>query len=151
MKLTTMFLIMVALQFSIFMFSEGTTTYASSELTTVVLNPTDWGNWHTNPFFILLAVGIGLVGIAAAAGFITGFKTDTMLFSSLILIIVGWATPIVSLYQVIAKETLFGTQEVVFQGISMTANQLIASMVSAPLILLGAFSIWGWWRSNSEM
>lgn len=139
MKISTVFLIVIAIQFSVMMY--GSSVQQNTALFGFIQNPTDWSNTTFITMFGLVAIGIA--GVVFVGAMIFG-KTDTMIFASTTMILVGFAIPITSLWQLIYEERgMFGG--------SAVASGYVASLLVAPLIILAIFSIINWWRGNSEM
>jgi hypothetical protein len=106
-----------------------------------IQNPTDW----SNTIFILL-FGSVLSGIILAGAFVGSLifgKTDLMVFATVTTTLLTFCIPITSLWQLIYEEIgLWGSNAV---GIYM------ASLITAPLLILAVFTIINWWRGNSEL
>lgn len=152
MKLTTMFLIIIAIQINLLIFDSQTsgTTYtpisvngtqtanvSSSALFEFVSNPSGWSDSLFITLFGLTA--LSLVG-AAAIGSVF-FKSDIIVFAPLVAVIITWLIPITSLWNLIYRETdLFGTSAALF-----------ATVITAPLVIIAIFSVIAWWRGNSEL
>jgi hypothetical protein len=134
-KLSTVFLIILAIQFNILIFDSGYNHQTA--IFGFIQNPTSW----SNTLFISL---FGATAVAIALGAMVGsffIKPDIMVFSGFVAIFISWCIPIASLWQIIYEETsIFGS-----------ASGLIASIIIAPLAVLAIFTIIGWWRGQSEM
>jgi len=163
MKLATMLLMVMALQFSIFMFSEGTLLQNPSTSITVIgqnvsapnllglmLEPTNWAN-----SFVLLLI-VGITAAAAVAGSYVGSffmgKQDIVIFGTFAAVCVSWAIPLVSFWQMIFKESLFGTATIQVAGLTIEngANAVFASIFTTPLLILALISVLSWWRTTAE-
>lgn len=134
MKLATILLLIVAIEFSILIFDAG--HGSDTALFGFVQNPTDW----SNAVFILVfgAVAAGLSLVTAVVGTLIFGRSDTIIFASLVPVLISWCVPLASLWQLIYEET----------GVFGDANTLIASIIVAPLIVLAITSILTWWRQG---
>lgn len=139
MKITTLFLVIIALQFALMLF--GSAKSDDTAIFGFINNPTNWGNTTFILMFGVLAAGITLAG--AFVGSLIFGKTDLMVFAGATVTLIGFCIPITSLWQLIYQQTgLFG---------STYTSGFIASIITAPLAIFAIFTIIGWWRSNSEM
>lgn len=175
MKLSTAFIIIVALQLSLILFSEGTYSYSNSNLLLAILNPSDMGS---TAILSVLATAVLLVVVTGVfLGSVLGFKTDTMLFAGLVLLLAGWLYPITALNNMIVKEQFFGNSSAInvtancpniqiqvdsngsyiynqpdpncLEGLSgIDANKMFAAIITAPFYILMLWSVWGWWRNS---
>lgn len=137
MKLSTLFMIMVALQFTLVMFGEG---ISETPLYILVTHPTDWSALGFVSFLGLLAGGI-LTSVAIVGTLVFG-KNDLAVFSGAVAVFIGFCYPVASLWNVINKEVgYFGTE----------AAPYIASAFCAPLVILSFITIVNWWRSASDI
>jgi hypothetical protein len=137
MKLSTMFLIIFAIQFNVLIFASS---YNHDTLIFgFIQNPTDWSNSALILVVTSIAAGAALTG-SYIGSLIIG-KNDLTVFATVIGLFISWASPITSLWQMIYEEVnLFGT-----------ASGLIASIFVAPLIIIAFFAVLGWWRGNSNL
>jgi len=142
MKLSTLWMIMVALQFTLMAF--GNIAYEDTALFTFILSPTDWSG--TALLFSFVGIAAALAGIALVGSVIFG-KTDTLVFAGVVSSFVSFCIPIGSLWQVIYREIgIFGVESV--QGITMSAYA--ASALVAPLAIISIVTILNWWRTTGE-
>lgn len=134
MKLATMFLIIIALQFNIIIFGAGQDH--NTAIFGFIENPTDWSNSTFITLFgmTLAALSIGFVFV----GSILGVKSDLAILAPLATVFISWAIPIASLWQLIYEE------DAIFGG----ANSLMASIIVAPLVILAVFSVVNWWGNR---
>jgi len=142
MKLSTIFLIIIALQFSLILFSGNPDlAHQDTSIFGFIKNPT---NWNNTSFITFLGVSAAMLAAGALVGSVF-FKPDILVFAGMITTFISWAIPIGSLWQLIydASINTFG---------ATTGNAWVfASLFSTPLIILAIFTIIGWWRGNSEL
>jgi hypothetical protein len=142
MKLSTLWMIMVALQFTLVVF--GYINYGNTALFQFILNPTDWSG--TTLLFSFVGIATALASIALVGSVIFG-KTDTLIFAGVVGSFISFCIPIGTLWQVIAGEIgIFGNETV--RGIAI--NNLVASVIVAPLAILSIATILNWWRTTGE-
>lgn len=145
MKLSTLLMLMAALQFTLMMFGES---YSETPVWLLVTTPFDWSTNSFINFFQLLS-GVALVGAAIVGTLVFG-KNDLAVFGGVVAVFVGCCVPISTLWVVINKEVgYFGTQCPANGGICSSA--LVASLICAPLAILSLITIINWWRSASDI
>lgn len=154
MKLSSLFMIVVAIQFSIMLFASGNSytnctpggnalnsTSGCTAIFGFINNPTNWSNTYLVAAVLALMAGVAFTG-SFVGTFLFG-KQDLMVFG---FVVSGFATcmvPIASLWQLIYEQSsMLGNN-----GISA----FIASVVTAPLLIIAIFTLLGWWRGNSDM
>ena len=147
MKLSTLMMIMIAIQLVTLLFGMN---HSNTALFGFIQNPTDWSN---NVFLIIfgtIAAGVTLVG-AFVGTFIYG-KTDLMVFAGAILVLLGFMVPVASLWQTIYGEIILPNESCVISAWKENCTGgFVASLFTAPLAILAVFTIVNWWRGNSEM
>jgi hypothetical protein len=142
MKLSTLWIIMIALQFTLLAF--GNIAYDQTALFQFILSPFNWS--ATTLVVFLGATALTLVSTALVGSIIFG-KTDTIIFAGVVGSFISFCVPIGSLWQVIAGEIgIFGNETI--RGIAI--NNLIASVLVAPLAILSIATILNWWRTTGE-
>ena len=145
MKISTVFLIIIALEFSIIMFNQGAYVDETPFLTNV-LNPTLWGSSSLWMIFVTLA-GVAVVAGSYAGQIIMG-KNDLAVFALFVSgSVITWMAPIATLWRMVYTDGLFPTSDVAFAGVNVSANSLIASILVAPLIILAFWATLNWWRT----
>jgi len=150
MKLSTLLMIMVALQFTLMMFGIG---IESTPLILFVTNPVDWTGLGFINFFLGTA---GIVTAAVIVGSLVFGKNDTAIFASAVAFLIGCCVPIFTLWNTIKSEVgYFGSSCVTVGSISnpfsMCSNIWIASVAVSPLAILSIITILNWWRSASDI
>jgi len=142
MKLSTLWVIMVALQFTLMAF--GNIAYGDTALFTFILTPF---NWEADTLIVFLgATALTLISTALVGSIIFG-KTDTIIFAGVVGSFITFCVPIGSLWQVIYREIgIFGVETV--QGVTMSG--FVASVLVAPLAILSIATILNWWRTTGE-
>ena len=146
-KLSTMFFILIAIQAVMYLFVDPS-SYNTTSIWDFVTN---MDNWHSLSFIIDvvgIALGIGLVGIAAASVF--GFKTDFLIFA-------GAITGFVYMGIVFTDLALFMKSEMIAMIHSSTCtlascptvNWIIAVTIG-PVAFYYVWTIIGWWRGGVD-
>lgn len=145
MKLSTIILIVIALQFSIVLFSgDPDTAHQDTAIFGFIQNPT---NWNNTLFITVFGLSIAALAGAAIVGSVF-FKPDIVVFALLIEGMISWLIPIASLWQLVYD----GTQSTFADfGINPANGWILASITVAPLAILAIFTVIGWWRGNSEL
>jgi hypothetical protein len=149
MKLSTLLLIMIALQFSLMLYG-GTsyTSYAgnstetgtnSTALWTFATHPYDWRLLGLISWQEYLAAGV--IGMVVIVGSLVIGKTDLMVFAPAVAVFIGFCIPIAGLWTAINSEI----------GYFGDASWLIASVICAPLGILSFVTVFNWWRSASDI
>lgn len=135
MKLSSMFLIIIALQFNIMLFGSGV-VHEDNKIFGFVTNPTNWSN---TTFILLFGVtAAGVITGGAIVGSYLGIKSDLAILAPLVVVFISWAIPLASLWQMIYEEEyLFGS-----------ANTLVASIFVGPLALLAVLGVLNWWGNR---
>lgn len=170
MKLSTSFLIIIAIQFNLIIFGEGTNSFSNTGLFSSIISPQNWTN---APVVIALFL---LIGLVIASGTVVGSfvfgKSNTILFAGAIALFLGWMVPITTLFTMIYKENIFGVTSVVnmsstcpsipyLGNLSVDAvcssgttlingNSIFAGFIVAPLFILMIWSLIGWWYGYNE-
>jgi hypothetical protein len=146
MKLSTLFLIMLAIEFSIIIFSEG--TYVdNTPLIGAALNPHVWSDT-----IMFATVGLIIAGAIISGSWVGSVfygKADIMIYATLVGVMILWLVPIVSLFDLIYNNisATLGTSEIGMAGISIGGARLIAGLICAPLIVLAFTTTLNWWRT----
>lgn len=136
MKLSTLFLIIFAIQISFIVFDAR--DISNTALFGFIKNPTDW----SNTVFITV-IGLIAAGAVMAGSFVGSFifgKTDIMIFAPFISVMITWMIPLASLWQLISEES----------GVFGDANWVVASILTAPFLVYAFWSTLNWWRATGE-
>lgn len=133
MKLSTLFMIAIAIQLVLVIFDTGN-AHQDTAIFQFVSSPQDWSS---STFLLLFAVSIGGLAAGAAIGSFF-FKPDIVVFAVMVGSFISWMIPISSLWLMINSQALFGD-----------ANWVVATMTTAPLTIMGIMTIIGWWRNAS--
>jgi hypothetical protein len=149
MKISTLLMIMVALQFTLMLFGED---WSNTPLILMVTNPFDWASLGFIGFFGYLAGGV--ITTAVIVGTLVFGKNDLVVFSGAVAVFAGCCFPIVSLWMVIYKEIGYFGEDCTISTLTNPAicsSAIIASIFTAPLLILSVITIVNWWRGASDI
>jgi hypothetical protein len=145
MKLSTLILLVIALQFSLVLFSGNpATAHTNTAIFGFIQNPT---NWNNTLFITLFGTTVALLAAGALVGSVF-FKPDVVVFAGLVTSFISWCIPIFSLWQLIYDGTQSTFPDL---GINAANGWIFASVATAPLAIVAIFTVIGWWRGNSEL
>ena len=145
-KLMTMFLILIAIQACLIIYTDQT-----PENTMIWQFVTGMNTWGTLGFILALlgiAAGIGLVGIAAASTF--GFKTDFLIFAPAIAGLISMGIVFTNLAKALQDDLIsriFTTCDIA-NPLLCTPVTFIVAITIGPVALFYVWTIIEWWRGK---
>jgi len=152
-KLFTMFLVLIAVQACLVLYiGESNEVAGSNAIWDLIMNVNNWGNLNFLASLVGVAMGIGLVGIAAASVF--GFKTDFLLFGSMITGLIALGSVFISLFNTVRSNLI----SMIFDSAGCTladttscfeAN-LVSALIVGPVALYYIWTVIEWWRGKDQ-
>lgn len=145
-KLFTMFLILIAIQACLIVYTDQTPI--NTDIWSFVTDMTRWGTLNFVLAIVGIAAGIGLVGVIAASTF--GFKTDFLIFAPAIAGFISMGVIFTNLARVFQDELIsriFTTCDLASPLLCAPVNLIIA-ITLGPIALYYVWTVIEWWRGK---
>lgn len=155
-KILSLFFLVVAIQAALFIFDakpapvdnsltfnqsggflNETITTNQNALFELFYNPNKWDQLSIFQLIGLLSLTVAGAGIFAGTFF---FKSDLLVFASVISIFISWMSPLAQIALLLQRDNYFGD-----------ATGIVSSIVAFPFFLMAVYHSLAWWRGNSEL